>query len=399
MKLTLPTRASLAPGSRWYEGNGWALTPKQYGVAFAVLYVLVNMLRGLVPGMSLGGDFVVFQTAAKFVAQGNALGAYTPASFAEMARSIAPGLGDLHWYYPPTFLLVVAPLGLLPALPALLVWNGASLAALYYALRALLGTRRNAGEGLAYGGVFMGIIFGQSSCLVGACICWVLAWRERRPYAAGLALAFAACKPQLVVVLGLILLLEGRWKLLLTAGAASSVLIALSMLCFGTDIWVSWWSHLGYALDVISANSILWKWLASLFAAMRGWGAPAALAYGLHFAVLLAAILALLRLRRHASPALCNSAILTVSCFASPYFYVYDMPMLAAALMLAHEHIVARGWKPWEKEKFTLLWLAPIALSLLSFVTPIYAQPFLLIGFLWFLVREGAQQKVPPATP
>ena len=63
------------------------------------------------------------------------------------------------------------------------------------------------------------------------------AWRlsrSARPYAAGAVLGLAVIKPQLALVLPLVLLAAGRWRMVAACAAVASVFAAVSLLAIGT---------------------------------------------------------------------------------------------------------------------------------------------------------------------
>jgi hypothetical protein len=78
-------------------------------------------------GATLGVDFESFWAASRLLLGGHPAMAYVPA--AHHAQEIAifrRDLGYAAFFYPPTYLLICAPLALLPYLPSLAVWLGAT---------------------------------------------------------------------------------------------------------------------------------------------------------------------------------------------------------------------------------------------------------------------------------
>src|SRR5262249_14526202 len=67
----------------------------------------------------IGTDFVAFWSAARLVVTGQLSDVYNIASQVSVETSILSG-GILPFFYPPTFLLLCVPFGLLPFYPALL---------------------------------------------------------------------------------------------------------------------------------------------------------------------------------------------------------------------------------------------------------------------------------------
>lgn len=397
MKLHLPERATLTKGSQWYEGNSWALTPSGYALVFGVLFLARSILRYCIDGMPLGGDFTLFKVAAHYAMHGDALSAYIPERFAETARLFTPILGDAYWYYPPHFFFIVAPLDWFPPIPALVVWISFSLILLYAAFRSLLGAHTHPWRALTYSAIFMNADYSQTGSIIGAFVCWVLAWRERRPIAAGCMLALVACKPQFLVVLCIVLLIERRWKTLIAAGAAFAALAAITAACFGLTIWQVWFSNTHHALQIITEHPYLWKSLTSVFTTLRSWGASIRLANCMHTFVFAGVMAFSIRFYfKRPDPRLWNATILTATCFASPYFHVYDLAMLGAAVALVNDVCRERGWKPWEKEILTLTSLSPFLFYFLSLLAPLYLQPFALLLFFKLTISGTAPARSSP---
>lgn len=96
-----------------------------YVAYFAIWAIRASVLK--VPGVfPLGGDFLVFWSAAQLVLQGHPLAAYDLAVLHNQELATVPLVattqGLLPWFYPPTFLPFVTPFGLLPYWLAVLVF-------------------------------------------------------------------------------------------------------------------------------------------------------------------------------------------------------------------------------------------------------------------------------------
>src|SRR5262249_21423481 len=84
-------------------------------------------------------DFVNVYAAGTLALRGHAASAYDW-SVHKQAEIAAVGYdfgGYLGWHYPPIFLLVAAPLALLPLVPAMLAWLSATFAAYLAAIRGI----------------------------------------------------------------------------------------------------------------------------------------------------------------------------------------------------------------------------------------------------------------------
>lgn len=148
--------------------------------------------------------------------------------------------GDRPFAYPPTFLLLILPLALLPMKAAYVAWVTASAIAL-----AELGARLTRLSWVALTSpiaIFAGLI-GQTTLLVAALLAGAFALEG--PVAAGILLGVAAgIKPQVLLFIPVILLLERRWTMLAAMAATGLALCAAATLAFGPSVWGEWVSQL-----------------------------------------------------------------------------------------------------------------------------------------------------------
>ncbi|MEK7932943.1 MotA/TolQ/ExbB proton channel family protein [Burkholderia contaminans] len=136
-----------------------------------------------------GVDFSVFWTASHLVLQGHAASVYDASSFlqAEFAHFGAfLQHRPLPWLYPPTMLLLIAPVALVPFLPAYFLFFAGSLLCYALAVSRLSGLRAHlpvpraaALVVVAYSAVCMAALFGQNSILTAGIAALAGADRER----------------------------------------------------------------------------------------------------------------------------------------------------------------------------------------------------------------------------
>ena len=83
--------------------------------------------------------------------------------------------------------------------------------------------------------------------------------------AAGIALGLMAFKPQYALPMGIVALVEGRWKTVLSAGATLLVSTVVSGLLFGFDMWSEF-------LVAVRAPNHTWIYMCSWFAPFTAMG-------------------------------------------------------------------------------------------------------------------------------
>jgi hypothetical protein len=106
--------------------------------AFAYIAFTANGLSDA-QGRPLGTDFSNIYAAGTYVLDGKPQAPFDPAmQYAREQAIFGASTPFYGWHYPPLFLFLAAPLALLPYVPALLVWQAATLALYLLAIRAIL---------------------------------------------------------------------------------------------------------------------------------------------------------------------------------------------------------------------------------------------------------------------
>ncbi|MEM7498787.1 MAG: glycosyltransferase family 87 protein [Pseudomonadota bacterium] len=201
-------------------------------------------------GESWPSDFAVFWEAARFVLAGEAARAFDLEALRAplFLNKAAPEGWMPHWFYPPTWALLLAPLGALPFGAAFAVFTGMSLALFYLALRPASGpVPGGLVLVLASPSLFSAVFIGNTSVLLAGALAAVLwAVREERPVRAGLACALFAIKPQLAVLLPVFLAVRGRWRAFAVAAAASTAFTVLAVAVIGWEYTEAFFGSLGH---------------------------------------------------------------------------------------------------------------------------------------------------------
>jgi hypothetical protein len=355
----------------------------------------------------LGTDFSSFYAAGTLALGGVPGAAYDPARHREQERAtFGEDTPYYAWAYPPVFLMVAAPLAALPYVPALIVWQLATLA-LYLAAIAWL-WRRAAGEAacsdrivlvvaLAFPAVFVNLTHGQNGFLTAALFAAALATLDKRPVLAGLFFGLLAYKPQFGPPILLILAASGRWRSLADAATTVVALAALTTLLFGAGIWHDFLSSLQFArLSILDHGAVGYDKMQSVFAAVRLWGGSIDLAYAAQAAATLGVAAALVVLwRSRASMAGKGAGLCLGALLATPFCLDYDMMLLAPAIVLLAADGRVRGFFPYERTALAALWLVPIAARGVAVSTHIPLGLIVMMLAFAFAVRRGTRQTSP----
>lgn len=351
-------------------------------------------------GFLLGTDFISFWTSGRMLQAGQNV--YDGAAHIAAQRTyFATQDGYTAFFYPPGYLFVCWPLGLLGYFPALAAWllitGGAYLAAVRAWLRACpVGMPL----WLLFAGfppVLITITHGQSSFLVAALIGGGMLLARRNPLAAGVLLGLATIKPQLGVLVPIALLASREWRTIAFAGLTTLALAALAALAFGADVWALWLEASGRAQGALVGGDVGYAKMVSPFAAAMLLGAPSALAWAVQAVVTLAVggVLAWLALARGWGLGIAAST-LAGTALATPFVLDYDLVLLAFPLAWLTAEGLRDGWRHWEKLAVAVAFVAPLIARPLAISTGVPIIP-LAVGLLFaVVVRRAARPKIDP---
>ena len=150
------------------------------------------------------------------------------------------GLSGSFLVLPAASLLFIWPLGLLPYLPAYALWCVLGLA-LYLARRGRAASTPQAhavpGGGAA---VAVNVFFGQNGFLTAALLDRRAANLDRRPTRFRNPVRHSHHQAAIRLVAAGVLVLTGRWRVIAAAVATMAVLVAVTSVWFGPDIWLEY---------------------------------------------------------------------------------------------------------------------------------------------------------------
>lgn len=370
-------------------------------VAAATVFVLVGN-GGLLPnGAPFGSDFVSFWVAAREAVAGNAHVPYDRTLFEPAQRALFPHAGYFAFFYPPHYLAMVLPLGVMPYHAALGAWLAAGFAAAGWVLTAITGRARDSIVlGLAFPAAFLTIAHGQNAFLSAALFGGALVLLPTRPVVAGVLFGLLTFKPQLGLLIPLALLAAGQWRAIVSAGLTLAASVLVSTALFGIDIWRDFFAQSGHAMETLQRGLVDWEKMISLYAALRVAGLPDAVAMTAHVAAALgvAAIVALAWLPRLAVPLGTRAALLlTGALIATPFGLNYDLYLLAPAGAFLIARGLGTGFLPYEKSALAVMFVVPVAMPAMV-AAGIAIMPVLLL-IMFGLVAQRALIESASAVP
>ncbi len=334
-------------------------------VSLAILGYLLATSSGTLDarGRPLGTDFSQVWTAGRMVLDGRAAEIWNwDAHRAVQEAFHGPRLAEWYgWHYPPPFLLIAAALATMPYLPALFVWQAATLLPFAWAIRRFTGRPEAWPFVLAAPVTLICVMHGHNGFLTALLLGGGLMLLEKRPFVAGLLLGCLVYKPQFALVLPLLLLVLWNWRAILGAAVSSMALIAITLALWGWPVWQAFLDSLPLTRSiVVEQGRTGWEKIMSPFSAVRGWGGSIEAAYAAQAAFTFVAIAATLWLAHKARPDLRNAAVNAVFLISTPYVLDYDYVVLLAGLAFLWRDATRHGWLPYEKSALALVWIAPL---------------------------------------
>jgi hypothetical protein len=317
-------------------------------------------------------DFSVFWGAGRLAAEGRAAAAYDWPQMQRMLMALfgAPSYPvDKTFLYPPVFLLLLLPLGMLPYAVAAAVWLAGTAAAYLAAVRAILPGGTAMLAALAAPAVLFNAIAGQNGLLTAGLLGGALALLDARPLTAGLLIGLLSYKPQFGPLLPLLLIVTGRWRTLAAAAATVLALFGAATVLFGKAPFIAFLAaSTGFAgtFSHGAQQPLHWDRLASLYALLRATGVGAIAAWSAHLALALAAAAASLAIAVSRAPdRLKLAAIPVAGMLIAPYSELTDLAILTVAMAYLAGDGLCRGWGRRDHAALILAFILPLVLMML----------------------------------
>ncbi len=327
---------------RWTDAlGGWPLEsiPAKLLLLPALgVFTAYATLSYLVPIQA--GDFVALWSYACLVHEYSATQLYDPIWL--HVRQIELGMNpdwDLPFHYPPLFLLITWPLGLLSLRMAYHVWVVSTFAAFACSLAGLRtgGTKMNwllLFFVLVAPGTTVGVVFGQTGFLSGALLIGGMRLIGTRPLLGGLLLAFLAYKPQFGLLIPVALLAARNFRGIAATAGMLTILSGLAMTLFGSGIWLDWMLCLpNYISNVLPLPS-LFPLRATVSANLAMFGISETFATGVYAVVAALAAGLTWRVFKGGVSEGAIGALVGATVLASPHTLWYDLTMLTGAVLL-----------------------------------------------------------------
>lgn len=380
-----------------------------FAVVMWVAYAVNLSTPGLIDraGQLKGADFLQFYVLGHLAADRAVDVLYDPSAYAAATRHLVPETVEVFPpVYPPHVSVVFAPLARLSYGWAAFVWSILSIA-LYAAAcvavwRSCEGLRlhgRAVGWLAAGSPAFFNLVgHGQTTSLVVVLLVGMyFALRAERPLWGGLLLGLLAYKPQVGIAAGLTLIACREWRAVAGAmiGVAGSV--AVGWLYYGTPTilaYVQILTNPGELTSIVEQKLFHSHSLRTLWALLVPWRPLALVLYVLSAAWVLWRTVGVWQ--SPVSLARRFAVLLLATVLVSPHVFVYDLVILAPALMILGDWALQHRTHPASSGTLVLVvgaWLTPV-LGFLADVTRLQLSVVVFVAL--FLVAATTNRDQAP---
>jgi len=343
---------------------------------------------------ALGTDFMVFHTGARWFFGGRLDALFDGTGFTEYLNAAFAGwlsqpIAFRPWVYPPSYLLLMLPLGALPFVTAYASFQLLTAAVLAIALWhvsrrevrvpvmavALLGPAAAINAGM-----------GQNAFLTSALIVAGFGLRPTRPLVGGAILGLLTAKPQFWPLVPIALIAMRDWRALTAAIAAAVMLAGVSAAVFGLGAWQHWLelARASYADPNGEWMELGRLWGGSVYACLATAGAPPALASaGQAAASITGAATVFLTFRAALPPNSRIAIVLAATVLTAPHTSLSDTALLGTAAALWAGELAKAGVPLAHWTLALAVWIAalvnPPVLSPVGRLTPLLLLAFVAV--------------------
>lgn len=322
-------------------------------VALCVVAATLNVALGHLPETAIGTvlqpDWFAHWTGGRLLLEGRAGDLYDPAVQQALQDSVTGGRDDLAWFVsPPAAALLYLPFSALPYVASGVLWTVVTIVLLVASVllvRPLLPAYSDRQWRLAVLGVAASqpllelVGGGQDSALL--LLIWVVGLRlldAGRDPAAGAVLALGLVKPQLFVLVPLVLLVQRRWSALAAWAVAAAGVVGLSLAAAGTEgveDWIAALTSDRYREVVQVGQAWMMHGIPSALVALvpSSWASAAQLVGLALGALLVAAMLMVVRRARDAPVGAVWALVALTTVLVTPHVLSYDLMLAIPAVL------------------------------------------------------------------
>ena len=368
-------------------------------VFFIALQIAFLTLAGLPPidkpwadetNFAIGRDFLNTWMGGRSMFSGGPAAWFDVRTYAAALRDLlGPTYPETYWSYPPHIVLFVWPLGMMPYLLAYITWCVVGIALYLVACASAVPRERLLFLAVAPG-VAVCVFFGQNGFYTAALLIGGLLALERRPVLAGVLFGILTIKPQLGLLLPIILLLDRRWLTIASAAATVALLLVTTAMLFGWDVWLDYWHKIVPQQMWLTENAggLMFSLVSSLFFGARLIHLPLGVAWAIQYAGSAFAVAAVVwTYWKRRDPNLSLALFVTATFLFTPYILNYDMVMFGFVVAVLRDRADNTMRDHW---LLLAVWSLPVTMMFAGAIW-IPLAPVVLVTFACWLLRRLTQ--------
>ncbi|HEU0218405.1 MAG TPA: glycosyltransferase family 87 protein [Stellaceae bacterium] len=344
-------------------------------------------------GEPVGYDFITFWSGARLALHGRPEATFDWQAIAAAQHAAVPTIEKLFlWHYPPTFLLAVLPLGLMPYIAAFAAFSAGSVGLWAALVRRIVPDPRYWIVAAAMPAGLINFFHGQNGFLTAALAGFALLLLDAQPIAAGALIGLLAIKPHLAILFPVALAASRNWRAFAAAAVTAILFTAASIAAFGWPTVTAFIHDIPSAGMLIDEGILPWGMMPSPYVFALGLHLPKLLATALQAIIAIAAIYAVWRVWREprAPDAARAATLLTAALLMSPYVFYYDMTWAGLAVGVLALSAGEAGFLKGEREVLLAAWVAPILMVPIYKLTGLQAGAVVLVLLLAVAVRRAS---------
>lgn len=352
-------------------------------------------------GKLKGTDFLHFYTLGSLANERRGADLYDMNAQAALAARRVPSAAGIRYLplYPPQVSLFFAAFSRLYYGQALSLWwmctailYGACCYAVWRACPRLLGYKTTVAiVAIAFPAFWNLIAWGQTSALALICFTGIyFLLRSKREFLAGLVLGCLIFKPQLGLAAAVVFLALGAWKIIAGAIVSAAAELSAGVVYYGFQPlhqWIYDLLHVGKLFPLLEPKPYQTHSLRTFWTLLVPWPRLSLAAYLLTVALVLG--LTIVTWKRAESLGLKYSSLLLASVLVAPHLTVYDLVILAPAILLLSDWILAQAPSSTARWLGTLLYLIyalPLVGALARF-THVQLSVIAMTAAVWLIWR------------
>jgi len=369
----------------------FTIGPPLLFAAYLIKWIFNLLLKN--SNVNAGGDFLQYWVASSLATSGKPLIVFDFTLFNKILAEVAGKPFPLAWFYPPTFLVMILPLSLLPYSVSLITWLSIPLFMYVLVVRRIAPDPATIWLTLAFPATLLNIGYGQngflSACLFGGGLLLL----DHHPYLSGLIFGFFTYKPHLFILIPFALIAGRHWKALWALILSFGCLVLISVYTVGGESWLFFLRNIIIATAVLERGSQgyvqSWDKMVTFFSVTRLTGIVVPVAYILQGTVMLGAFgVTIWVWFRGASFAIRASVLTLCALIFTPHAFAYDLTILILPLAWIGWEGHTKGWLGWEQAVLFLGWWVPLFSVLPGKPINLLLIPLIIMVLLFFALRR-----------